>query len=37
MLDNVSGQEKELEQKLLELTEYLVSLHNLQIKLKVVI
>ncbi|CAL9764082.1 unnamed protein product [Musa acuminata subsp. burmannicoides] len=34
MLDNVSGQEKELEQKLLELTEYLVSLHNLQIKLK---
>ncbi|XP_065013102.1 uncharacterized protein LOC135641573 isoform X1 [Musa acuminata AAA Group] len=35
MLDNVSGQEKELEQKLLELTEYLVSLHNLQIKLKI--
>ncbi|URE12790.1 ATP-dependent protease La (LON) domain [Musa troglodytarum] len=34
MLDNISDQEKELEQKLLELTEYLVSLHNLQIKLK---
>ncbi|KAJ8483729.1 hypothetical protein OPV22_016214 [Ensete ventricosum] len=35
MMDNVSDQEKELELKLLELTEYLVSLHNLQIKLKI--
>lgn len=35
ILDNIADQESELEKKLLELTELIISLHNLQIRLKV--
>ncbi|KAG6530762.1 uncharacterized protein LOC122045667 [Zingiber officinale] len=34
ILDNIADQESELEKKLLELTELIISLHNLQIRLK---